>query len=455
MTPATQFDLALIGFEKETADLIEKIGDGLRLLKLNSLAEVEATLESTAFSPESIILVSHFCDGMTHLEAAQALVSTYEDVHVLFVTVDRALFDLKTLTKNGFQDTFLLPMDADRLEERIAKFKSSRIGGAYRKYKAIKVVDIQAGIKLPFDISTFLPMNHKYVKLTVEGVLSEKKFQILKQKTVNTVFVRTEEVGAFYEFAAQQMVNLGVSGLDAMSETERSEKFQSNVQELFRSFLDVTESTDLESGRDLLEQSKKVIESFVLKKTGMDLNRSFATVTGVRGSTYSHAQSVSTIASLLSMGTGIGQPTDLAIAGLFHDIGLVGTRDNLSVFDLPSLVGEDREAFLNHPKLSLKILREKRLILAPIIVDILEKHHERVDGSGFPAQLRGTKIPPDAQLLSYADAFEHLSRPKAGVASLSPIEIHARIAAEVGISPDVLQRIQNFLQKSAAESAAS
>lgn len=446
MSQTSEFDLLMIGVDDTTSKAIQPHIEGLRTRVMTTPSDVEELLEGIQLAPGTYAFVSTGIKEMSQFEIGQALSSSYPGVNLVFITHDRAAFELTNLRKNGFTEIFLLPLDNARLTTLLQKLKLTKSGGAFKKYKAVKLMDIKANQQLPFEVSTFLPLNNKYVKLTADGKLSEKKSQQLKAKNINSVFIDTEQIDAFYEFAAEQMLNLGLAGNDAISQTEKEEMFQSNVRELFRSFLDVSASAgDFDQGRDLLEQSKKVVESYVVKKTGIDLRAKFRELIGANGDSYSHAQSVSTIASLLSMATGIGQPEELAIAGLFHDIGMQGTRDDVSIFDLASLDGDERTAFMNHPKTSLAILREKRVTLVPIIAEILEKHHERIDGRGFPAQLPAHKIPAEAQLLSYADAFEHLSRPKPGVQMLTPAQIHAKISQEIGLSLDVLQKIERFV----------
>lgn len=445
MSQTSEFDLLMIGVDDTTSKAVQPYLDGLRVRTMSTPGDIEQLLEGIQLAPGMLVLVSNTIKEMSQFEIGQALSSSYNGIHIVFVTCDRAAFEFTNLRKNGFTEIFLLPMDTKRLETQIAYIKVNK-SGAFKKYKAVKLMDIQANEQLPFDVSTFLPLNNKYVKLTASGKLSEKKAHALKSKNVNSVFIDTREIDAFYEFAADKMITLGLSGNDAVSQTEKEELFQSNVRELFRSFLDVSNaSSDFDQGRDLLEQSKKVVESYVIKKTGVDLRAKFRELIGSATDSYSHAQSVSTIASLLSMATGIGQPEELAIAGLFHDIGMHGIRDDISIFDLPNLEGAEREAYLAHPRQSLSILREKRVTLVPIIAEIIEKHHERVDGRGFPTQAAAHKIPIEAQLLAYADAFEHLSRPKPGVQSMTPNQIHAKIAAEVGLSLELLLRVEKFV----------
>ena len=53
-------------------------------------------------------------------------------------------------------------------------------------------------------------------------------------------------------------------------------------------------------------------------------------------------------------------------------------------------------------------------ILAPIefdypVADIVVQHHERLDGSGYPAGLRGEEIMPEARILAVADVVEAMA----------------------------------------------
>jgi HD-GYP domain-containing protein (c-di-GMP phosphodiesterase class II) len=141
------------------------------------------------------------------------------------------------------------------------------------------------------------------------------------------------------------------------------------------------------------------------------------------------------------MSTGIGQPEDLAIAGLFHDIGVEGMLDDVSIFDMEGLSPEAKEIYMRHPKASLALLKDRRITVTPIISEIIEKHHERMDGKGFPAQLPAHKIPPEAHLLAYADAFEHLTRPRPGQPMMQPLDVHKLIVEKLGLPINLLTLI--------------
>ena len=56
----------------------------------------------------------------------------------------------------------------------------------------------------------------------------------------------------------------------------------------------------------------------------------------------------------------------------------------------------------------------------PDIVDILDKHHERLDGKGYPKGLPSEEISIEARIITIADVYEaltahHMYRPSMGV----------------------------------------
>jgi putative two-component system response regulator len=55
-------------------------------------------------------------------------------------------------------------------------------------------------------------------------------------------------------------------------------------------------------------------------------------------------------------------------------------------------------------------------------------HHERWDGTGYPAGLRGREIPLEGRLMAIADTYDELLAPAGGKASLSPEEAVEAIA---------------------------
>ena len=100
----------------------------------------------------------------------------------------------------------------------------------------------------------------------------------------------------------------------------------------------------------------------------------------------------------------------LRLGALLHDIGKVGVPDD--VLRKPNgLTAEEFEAIKLHPGLGARILRTVPF-LAPHI-PIVELHHERPDGSGYPHRLRGDEIPLLARIVHVTDAFDAMTSARA------------------------------------------
>jgi putative nucleotidyltransferase with HDIG domain len=100
----------------------------------------------------------------------------------------------------------------------------------------------------------------------------------------------------------------------------------------------------------------------------------------------------------------------LRLGALLHDIGKIGISDN--VLRKPgALTPEEFELIKQHPAVGARILRSV-LFLDPHL-SIVELHHERPDGRGYPYRLRGDEIPILARIVHVADAFDAMTSARA------------------------------------------
>jgi putative nucleotidyltransferase with HDIG domain len=96
----------------------------------------------------------------------------------------------------------------------------------------------------------------------------------------------------------------------------------------------------------------------------------------------------------------------LKVGGVFHDIGKIGTADDI-LFKVEKLDFDEYEEIKKHPLKGAYIL--SAISMFKDVVPLVKYHHERYDGKGYPEGLKGEEIPLLARILSVADAFDAMT----------------------------------------------
>jgi len=124
--------------------------------------------------------------------------------------------------------------------------------------------------------------------------------------------------------------------------------------------------------------------------------------------TRGHSDRVSMYSQLIGKKLGMSKDEleDLRIAGLFHDIGKIGTSDDILLKNT-SLTKREYSEIKEHPTKGALIL--SAVSAFDKIKDIVCSHHERVDGLGYPNGLKGDEIPLGAKIVCVADAYDAMT----------------------------------------------
>jgi putative nucleotidyltransferase with HDIG domain len=100
----------------------------------------------------------------------------------------------------------------------------------------------------------------------------------------------------------------------------------------------------------------------------------------------------------------------LRLGALLHDIGKIGVPDD--VLRKPgTLTPSEYDKIKEHPVLGARILRSVPFLAGHI--PIVELHHERPDGQGYPHGLRDEDIPLAARIVHVADAYDAMTSARA------------------------------------------
>ena len=127
----------------------------------------------------------------------------------------------------------------------------------------------------------------------------------------------------------------------------------------------------------------------------------------------------------------------LAAGSQLHDIGKIGTRDD--VLTKPgALTRAEREHIQQHPVIGVRILAP--ILDDPTTLSIVRNHHERWDGAGYPDGMGGTDIPLTARIVAVADTLDAITSPRAYRPARSWDAALAEISAASGtqFDPDIV-----------------
>ena len=128
--------------------------------------------------------------------------------------------------------------------------------------------------------------------------------------------------------------------------------------------------------------------------------------------TAGHSERVSVLS--VAIGRALGLSADdveiIRLGALLHDIGKIGVPDEV-LLKPGALTDAEFDIIKQHPVAGARILRSVPFLAHHI--PIVELHHERPDGRGYPHGLRGDDIPIPARIVHVADAYDAITSKRA------------------------------------------
>ena len=125
--------------------------------------------------------------------------------------------------------------------------------------------------------------------------------------------------------------------------------------------------------------------------------------------TYEHCVATGALMYVLAQKLGMGrnEAKEYALAGLLHDVGKALMPAD--ILNKPSkLTREEFATMREHVAWGLTYLR-KCGIRSKIVLEACAHHHERLDGTGYPHQLKGDAIGLAARMCAVCDVYDALT----------------------------------------------
>lgn len=167
-----------------------------------------------------------------------------------------------------------------------------------------------------------------------------------------------------------------------------------------------------------------------------------------------HQQRVGDLAALLAARMGLDDELVevLRQAAPLHDIGKIGIPD--SILRKPGPLTPAEYAFMKqHTRLGAELLAGSRNTILEAARVIAASHHERWDGSGYPAGLVGRAIPVEGRIVAVADAFDSLTHRRSYKAAVPLADTMGRLLRDAGtaLDPEVTDALEVLYREGALD----
>lgn len=141
-------------------------------------------------------------------------------------------------------------------------------------------------------------------------------------------------------------------------------------------------------------------------------------------------------------------------AGVLHDIGKIGIKDDI-LLKPGALTPEEIKIMQQHAVIGEAIIKPVRSLQK--VGTLVLCHHERYNGSGYPAKLRGEEIPLGARILAVADTYDAMvtDRPYRKRIPVEDVKIELRKCAGTLFDPAVVDAFFRVLADRELQSSAN
>jgi len=356
-------------------------------------------------------------------EANYKIADLASDLEGKNIRLERAVSRLAALNKMGI--ALNSTMDLDKLFELLIRQTmeplKARIGYILLLDKpswSLRVAGA-VGIPAPVDSGRRIPLQSGGV---THWVIENSQPLLLSSMTEAREFSRISQLGFSREtvICAPLVIKEEVIGTITMANKTDESCFGTTDLELL-STIAAQASVAIKNARLYEEQERTYLSTVQALVSAIEANDSY---------TRGHSDRVTRYSILLAHKMNL--PTEtlrrLEQAAILHDIGKIGIDLSL-LHKEEHLSEEDLVDLRKHPQIGVKILEPIHFLQD--ILEIIEQHHERVDGKGYPRGLKGNQLLIEAKILAVADSFDAMTskrpyrQPLSVDAALKEIGAHA------------------------------
>ena len=145
-----------------------------------------------------------------------------------------------------------------------------------------------------------------------------------------------------------------------------------------------------------------------------------------------HSVNTTVLATVLAIDLYVPEPMlhDLTVAMLCHDVGMIFLPDALSQKTTPPTM-EEIGLLRQHSQMGTEHLVRSEAVSA-IAANIILRHHESLDGSGYPQGIGGDKLSLLMRIASVVEAYDSLTSARFGIPAVLPDVALSYLLSNIG-----------------------
>jgi putative nucleotidyltransferase with HDIG domain len=160
--------------------------------------------------------------------------------------------------------------------------------------------------------------------------------------------------------------------------------------------------------------------------------------------TSGHSLRVSALARRIAEGLGVSvrEANGIETAALLHDIGKIEAVYAEILMKPEALTPSERAIIESHVEKGVDLL-ESLTSFKNDVIDAVRHHHERYDGTGYPARLAGKAIPLGSRIIMICDAIDAMlsDRPYRRALRVHEVRNELEVHSATQFDPEIVQRI--------------
>ena len=252
---------------------------------------------------------------------------------------------------------------------------------------------------------------------------------------LNNIYIRKlKELGVFYIYVEDERLD------DVQVEDEHLTELKQITMKTMGSLIKNVNNVNKKELKECLSVVENLIEYII--DLG-DVNKSLNDIKTFDNYTYVHSLDTCIMTSFLGLSAGLNEASlkDLGLGAILHDIGK--TKIPTKILNKEGkLTDAEFKEIKKHPVYGAEILK-KNISIPDSIINMVEQHHERVDGKGYPYGLSGNRISKSAKIICVCDVYDAISNDRCYRKKFSPNDAYELILSGTGTSFD-MDIVQKF-----------